>query len=97
MISRYEVIKKHLVTERTSSLRADNKYVFAVDNRSTKPQIVEAVEHLFKVKVTKVNTSIMPGKIRRRMFGRPGQTQDWKKAIVTLASGQEIKALEGTA
>ena len=71
-----------------------NKYVFEVDTRANKQQIREAVEQVFKVNVTDVNVSIVPGK-RRRVGRRYGMTPEWKKAVVTLKEGQRIDVFEG--
>lgn len=87
------VLKRPLVTERTALLKEQNKYVFEIDARATKGQVREAVEKTFRVDVTAVNTLNVLGKLRRRM-GRPGFTSDWKKAIVTVKKGQEIKYAE---
>ena len=92
----YEIIKKSVVTERSTNLKEkENKYVFRVDKRATKHQIKAAIEELFNVDVEKINTFIVPGKLRRR--GRfEGYQPDWKKAIVKLKPGQEIKLIEET-
>lgn len=67
-----------------------NQYTVVADRRATKPQIRTAVEELFKVKVTKVNTLNVRGKFRRQRTAQAGQTPDWKKAIVTLKAGDKI-------
>ncbi len=91
----YRILKKPLITERATQLRAQaNQYVFRVSLEATKPDIKRAVEDLFKVKVLHVNTIKVRGKFRRMGAGRGAYRPDWKKAIVTLPSGQEIKALE---
>jgi large subunit ribosomal protein L23 len=66
-----------------------NQFFFRVHPKATKPEIRKAVEHLFSVKVTKVATLNMPGKIRR-ILGRPGRSTPWRKAIVTLQEGHTI-------
>ena len=88
-----EVIRAPLVTERSTLLKEkNNQYVFKVHPDSSKIQIKDVVEKLFKVKVEKVRTANFPGKLRRLAMGRPqGRRPDWKKAIVTLKKGQEIK------
>jgi large subunit ribosomal protein L23 len=68
---------------------AQNKFVFEVDIRATKPEIKQAVEKLFGVKVVGVNTGIMKGK-KKRMGKFAGYQSDWKKAIVRIAEGQTI-------
>lgn len=86
-----DIIKRPVITERTSDMMADNKYVFEVDKRAAKTQIRQAVEEIFEVKVTKVNTIRMPRKPKR--YGRySGYTSEWKKAIVTLS--EDSKPLE---
>jgi large subunit ribosomal protein L23 len=91
----YHLIKRPLITERATNLRAlANQYVFRVSADATKPDIKQALERLFKVKVLRVNTMRVRGKFRR-MGNAPGAHRaTWKKAIVTLPAGQEIKVLE---
>ena len=88
------VLRRPLVTERSTLLREQNKYVFEVDLRATKGQVREVVQRVFRVDVTSVNTSNASGKLRRKMSPRPGYQSDWKKAIVTIKKGQEIKFAE---
>jgi large subunit ribosomal protein L23 len=89
----YKIIKRPIITEKTTNLKKQNKYVFEVDINATKSQIKQAVEKLFNVNVVDVRTMIMKGKLRR--YGRyEGYKPDWKKAIVTLKSGQIIKQIE---
>lgn len=89
-----DVIIRPLITEKSNDLMAEGKYTFEVDRRANKTQIRQAVEALFNVKVRKVNTMRVPGKLRRR--GRfVGRTPERKKAIVTVAPGHEIKIFEG--
>jgi large subunit ribosomal protein L23 len=86
-----DIIKRPIITERTSEMLENKKYVFEVDIRSNKTEIKQAVESIFKVKVTNVNTLRMPAKPKR--YGRhSGYTSEWKKAIVTLSP--ESKDLE---
>jgi large subunit ribosomal protein L23 len=97
-ISPYIIIKRPLVTEKSTSLSAANKYIFEVDMRANKPQIKAAVEKAFEVTVSSVNVIIMKGKPRgRTRGGRRPQTyaSDWKKAVVTLAPGNKIELFEG--
>ena len=86
------VIKSPVMTERSTFLKEKfNQYVFRVDPRATKGQIKQAVSNLFKVDVERVRTANFPGKLRRLAQGRPqGRRPDWKKAIVTIRSGQQI-------
>lgn len=88
-----QVLFRPILTERSTLLREQNKYIFEVAPRATKGQIKDAVQTTFKVKVTGVNTINMPGKLRRR-GAHAGYQSDWKKAIVTLKEGQEIKHAE---
>ena len=92
-LSLAEIIRRPLVTERSTLLKGQNKYVFEVDPRATKGQIKEAVKTAFNVNVLAVNTMQMPGKLRRR-GQRFGYQSDWKKAVVTVKAGQEIKYAE---
>ncbi|OGX05125.1 MAG: 50S ribosomal protein L23 [Omnitrophica bacterium RIFCSPLOWO2_12_FULL_50_11] len=85
----YHVIREPLVTEKGTKQEKNRKYYFRVDKHSNKHEIREAVERLFNVKVTKVNTMRMSGK-RKRMRFRAGLTPEWKKAAVTLKEGQKI-------
>jgi large subunit ribosomal protein L23 len=89
----YQIIKRPLVTEKTTLAKEANKYHFEVDRRANKIEIGNAVEKLFKVKVVNVRTMNMAGKKKRvgRILGRK---RDWKKAIVTLASGSSIEIFE---
>lgn len=90
----YDVIKKPIVTEKTAFQKEGaNTYVFQVANEAQKPLIKESVEKLFKVKVSDVRTTIIPGKYKR--FGKStGRTKRWKKAYVTLSEGN-IEFFEG--
>lgn len=85
-----DVIRRPIINEKSTLCRRyGNQYVFAVDLRANKQEISEAVSQLFNVKVESVNTLIMPGKNKR--FGRHvGHVGKWKKAVVTLADGQNI-------
>lgn len=87
---RYDVLIRPLMTEATEAMGDRfNRYAFEVARDATKPQIREAVESIFNVSVTGVNTMIFRGKQRR--FGRRVvQKPSWKKAIVTVAAGQSI-------
>jgi len=88
------IIKAHIVTERSTRLKEVNgEYVFEVDKRANKHVIKVAVEKAFKVKVDKVRTMIMPGKIKR-MGRNEGKTPTWKKAVVRLKDKQTIGMFE---
>jgi len=90
----YDAILSPVITEKATMLSEQNKVVFRVAKDATKPQIVEAVENLFKVNVVKVNTINVKGKTKR-FRGRVGRRSDVKKAIVTLAEGQSIDITTG--
>ena len=90
----YDVIVSPVITEKATNLSEQNKVVFKVRSNATKPQIKEAVEKLFDVKVVSVNTLVTKGKVK--LFrGTRGQRSDVKKAIVTLAEGQSIDVTTG--
>src|SRR5262245_22070057 len=86
----YQVIKRPVITEKGLALKEDERTLcFVVDDNASKQQIQEAVERLFKVKVQKVRTMVVPGKERRR--GKySGYRSDWKKAYVTLREGEKM-------
>ena len=90
MITPYDVIKTLFRTEKGTFLEPQRKYLFHVNNHSTKIQIRKAVEEIYKVKVIDVNTVMVPGK-RKRVRQEFGYTTDWKKAIVTLKEGEKIE------
>ncbi len=90
----YDVIVAPHITEKATVLSEQNKVVFRVSMDSTKSEIAEAVETLFNVTVTKVNTLIQEGKTKR-FRGVKGRRSDIKKAIVTLAEGQSIDVTTG--
>ncbi|MDG0794696.1 50S ribosomal protein L23 [Cohnella ginsengisoli] len=86
-----DIIKRPVITERTSEFIDQLKYVFEVDLRTNKTEIKQAIEAIFKVKVVSVNTMRVPPKPRR--YGRhSGYTSEWKKAIVQLSA--DSKPLE---
>jgi large subunit ribosomal protein L23 len=90
----YDVIVSPVITEKATALSEQNKVVFRVRPDATKPQIKEAVEKLFDVKVKSVNTLVTKGKVK--MFrGKRGQRSDVKKAVVTLEEGQAIDVTTG--
>ena len=93
-INHYDVVLAPHITEKATLLSEQNAVVFKVANDATKPQIKEAVEALWDVKVTGVNTIVQKGKTKR-WKGRPYKRTDIKKAIVTLAEGQSIDITEG--
>ncbi|MFA5337032.1 MAG: 50S ribosomal protein L23 [Candidatus Omnitrophota bacterium] len=87
----YSVLKHPLISEKASKDAAFGKYVFVVEKNANVIEIKKAVEKIYKVKVLKINTSIVKGKIKRVRHNQPGKTSDWKKAVVTLKKGFEIK------
>jgi large subunit ribosomal protein L23 len=89
----HEILRKPLVTEKNATLQMSGKYAFEVDKRANKMQIKEAVETAFKVTVLGVNLMNMPGKSKRMGKGIT-ITPNWKKAIVTLKSGDKIDLFE---
>ncbi len=90
----YDTILAPIITEKATLLSEHNKVVFRVAKEATKDQIATAIEELFKVKVTKVNTLVVKGKTKR-FRGIKGRRNDVKKAIVTLAEGQSIDVTTG--
>ena len=90
----YDIIVSPVITEKATNLTEQNKVVFRVAPKATKPQIKEAVKKLFDVKVVGVNTLVTKGK--KKIFrGLRGQRSDVKKAIVTLAEGETIDVTTG--
>jgi len=89
----HQIIRAPLISEKANRVAEnDNQVVFKVSRDATKAEIRQAVESLFEVRVTKVNTLNVKGKTKR--FGRSmGRRSDWKKAYVTLAEGSEIDFL----
>ena len=85
----YDVIKKPITTEKSTNLQQFNQYSFVVSKNSNSFEIKEAVEKIFKVKVNKVNTSILRGK-GKTFKGQYGFRKDAKKAVVTLDEGNTI-------
>ena len=90
----YDVIRKPIITEKSTMASENGAVVFEVAIDSNKPQIKEAVEALFGVKVKAVNTTITKGK-NKRFRGRPGTRKDVKKAYVTLEEGNTIDVSTG--
>ncbi|MEN3386677.1 MAG: large subunit ribosomal protein [Hyphomicrobiales bacterium] len=90
----YDVILSPVITEKATIASEHNQVIFKVASTATKPQIKEAVEKLFDVKVKGVNTLVRKGK-RKAFRGRPGVQSDVKKAIVTLEEGHRIDVTTG--
>ena len=93
-IGHYDVVLAPHITEKSTLLTEHNAVVFKVAKDATKPQIKAAVEALFRVSVTGVNTIVQKGKTKR-WKGTPYQRSDMKKAIVTLAEGDTIDVTTG--
>ena len=90
----YDVIVSPAITEKSTMASEQNQVVFNVAKKATKPEIKAAVEALFGVKVTAVNTLIRKGKVKR-FRGTKGRQSDLKRAIVTLVDGQSIDVATG--
>ena len=84
----YDIIKRPIITEASMDMTADKKYVFEVMKEATKPEIADAVEKLFKVKVAYVNT-VSVKKKPKRVGVHSGYTSGWKKAIVQLTEDSD--------
>ncbi len=93
-LKHYDTIIAPVITEKSTYASEHNKVVFKVANKATKPEIKAAVEALFNVKVTGVNTLNRKGKTKR-FRGIAGRQKDYKKAVVTLADGQSIDVTTG--
>ncbi|MEI6985559.1 MAG: 50S ribosomal protein L23 [Rhodospirillaceae bacterium] len=90
----YDLILAPVITEKATNLTGNNQYTFCVPLTANKPDIKAAVEGLFSVKVTAVNTIVQKGKTKR-FRGIAGRRSDIKKAMVTLAEGQRIDVTTG--
>jgi large subunit ribosomal protein L23 len=86
-----DIILRPIISEKSVTLTADNKYTFEVETKANKIEIREAVESIFKVKVLKVNTLNVKGKPKRWGRRYHGHKSDWKKAVVTLKEGDKIE------
>jgi len=91
----YDIIKRPVITEKTGIQKeAANQVTLEVDPRANRVEIHRAMEDIFKVRVSKVRTMQVKGKIKRR--GRiVGKRKDWKKAVITLMPGEKIDFFEG--
>lgn len=87
----YSIIKAPLVTEKSAKESVYRKYTFQVDKDSNKIEIKRAVEKIYKVKVDKVTSMTVKGKMKRIRSNQKGKKTDWKKAVLTLKQGFEIK------
>ena len=90
----YDLIRKPIITEKATMASEHGAVVFEVAMDATKPEIKEAIESLFNVKVKAVNTTITKGKVKK-FRGRPGKRRDVKKAYVTLVEGNTIDVSTG--
>ena len=93
-LSHYDVIRSPVITEKATTASEQDKVVFVVSDSATKPQIKQAVEALFEVKVKAVNTLNRKGK-KKRFRGVLGKQSDTKRAVVTLAEGESIDVTTG--
>ena len=93
-VRHYDIVLSPHITEKSTMLSEANAVVFKVAPKATKPEIKAAIEALFNVKVTNVNTIVTKGK-SKRWQGKPYQRSDVKKAIVTLAEGESIDVTGG--
>ena len=92
----YDIFRKPIITEQSMADVADKKYVFEVAMAANKTEIKAAVETIFGVKVAKVNTAIVNGKVKRTGSFPAGKRADYKKAVVTLtADSKTIELFEG--
>jgi len=87
----YSIIKSPLVTEKSARDSVYRKYAFRVDRDANKIEIKRAIEKIYKVKVAKTSALMIKGKTKRLRSNQAGKTVSWKKAIVTLREGFEIK------
>ncbi len=91
----YQVIKRPVITEKSTARVAESKYTFEVDQRSSKNEISQAVEKLFRVTVLDVTTANVKGKAARAGRRRTASKKsNWKKAVVTLKEGDKIELFE---
>ena len=96
MKNAYDIIRRPVITEQSMADVADKKYVFMVDVEATKTEVKAAVEEIFDVKVAKVNTVRMQGKMKRTGAYPAGRRAEYKKAVVTLtADSKTIEFFEG--
>jgi large subunit ribosomal protein L23 len=90
----FDIVRSPVITEKATNVSEHNQVVFHVPLTATKREVKAAVEGLFKVKVTAVNTIRVQGKLKR-FRGRPGRRSDYKKAVVTLGEGQRVDVTTG--
>ena len=87
----YSIVKSPLVTEKSARDSVFRKYVFEVDKNANKVQIKRAIEKIYNVKIVKTSVLTVKGKVKKLRHNQEGKTASWKKAIVTLKEGFEIK------
>lgn len=92
MITAYDILKSLVRTEKSTALESQRKYYFRVADSATKIDIKRAIQEVYKVKVTDVNTVPVRGKLKRVRY-KTGYTTGWKKAIVTLKEGEKIEVV----
>lgn len=90
----HSLIKRPLISEKNAIMNATGVYVFEVDLKASKPEIKDAIQKNFNVKVAEVRTSICRGRAKANKFGF-GQVPHWKKATIKLAAGEKIALFEG--
>jgi large subunit ribosomal protein L23 len=90
----HQILVKPLLSEKTAFLGGENKYVFEVAKKANKKEVAKAIEHLYNIKPVKINMIRVQGKEIRTGRQR-GKMKDWKKAVVTLKSGDKISIYEG--
>ena len=94
MVDPIKVLVEPIITEKTTAkMESERKYSFRVDPRAKKNEIKMAVEHMFNVKVAKINTKVRKPKPRRVRVRQEGKTPLWKEAVVTLRKGYSIDIL----
>lgn len=90
-MSTIQILRRPVITEKSTALRETNRYVIEVSPDANKSQIRQAIESRFKVNVVDIRTITMPGKYRRKAGPIGGYRSDWKKAIIKVRTGQQIK------
>ena len=96
MATAYDIIKRPIITEQSMEQTEMKRYTFEVDKRANKIEIAKAIEEIFGVKVAKVNTLNMQGKVKRMGRYPEGRRPQWKKAMITLTEdSKSIEFFEG--
>ena len=90
----FDIVRSPVITEKATNVSEHNQVIFRVPLSATKRQVRVAIEALFNVQVTAINTMRIPGKLKR-FRGRAGRRSDYKKALVTLGAGQRIDVTTG--